>query len=178
MKSLRSCCYLFVLAVMAGCASIGAFDGSSLVPGRSTAADVVATMGQPVEKVGVGGDTLYWYPRQSEVSRASYAVRVGPDNIVKSVEQRLTDENLKKIVAGKTTQQDMRALMGPPFFVVRYPGNDGDSWEYKMNPGNIQDWMVLSVRFDAAGVVRNVTYVADTARDHDDDSGPSMRFGL
>jgi hypothetical protein len=152
---------LLALSMLAGCATTS-YDGASLVPGSTPAAEVEATMGAPADKVSVGADTLWWYPRHP--GRLSYAVRVGADNIVKSVEQRLTEENLKHIQIGKTTSQDMRALMGPPYRVVRYPRRDGDSWEYKMMPGSLDDWMVLSVRFDAAGVVKEVTYVADSAR--------------
>ena len=68
---------------------------------------------------------------------------------------------------GQTTSQDVRALMGPAHFVVRYRWRDGDSWEYRMNgglvnsTGSISEWMVLSVRFDSTGIVRDVTYIAD-----------------
>ena len=155
---------LLVLGVTAGCASIGAYDGSSLVAGSSTAAEVQAVMGDPAEKITVGGDTLWWYPRQSTVGRRSYAVVVGPNNVVKGVEQRLTEDNLKRIVVDKTTQQDLRALMGPPYYTLRYRGRDGDSWEYRMAPGHVDMWMVLSVRFDGSGVVKDVTYVADPIR--------------
>ena len=164
MKNLCTAAGLLVLAALSACASIHAYDGASLVPGRSTAAEVQAVMGEPTEKVTVGGDTLFWYPRQAISSRESYAVRVGPDNVVKSVEQRLTEENLKQIVAGKTTMQDMRALMGPPYYKVRYVFRDGDSWEYRMGRGPIDDWMILSVRFDAQGVAQEVTYIADPVR--------------
>jgi len=157
---------LLALLIFSGCAT---FDGSHLVPGNSTAAVVQATMGEPTEKIRVGDDTLWWYPRQS--SRENYAVIVGADNIVKGVEQRLTEVNLKNIAVGQTTLQDLRTLMGPPHFVTRYRWRDGDSLEYLMNggfgnsTGSIDDWMILSVRFDATGIARDVTYIADPARD-------------
>jgi len=157
---------LLALLILPGCASYG---GAHLVAGNSTAAEVQATMGNPAEKVQIGNDTLWWYVR--ELSRESYAVIVGPDNIVKGVEQRLTEGNLKNIAVGQTTPQDLRALMGPPHFVTRYRWRDGDSWEYLMNgglansTGSFDDWMILSVRFDGTGIVRDVTYIADPARD-------------
>lgn len=153
---------LLALLITSGCAS---YNGSHLVPGNSTAAEVRATMGDPAEKTQAGNETLWWYPRK--LSRENYAVIVGTDNIVKGVEQRLTEANLKHIATGQTTSQDVRALMGPAHFVVRYRWRDGDSWEYRMNgglansTGSISEWMVLSVRFDSTGIVRDVTYIAD-----------------
>lgn len=168
---------LLALLIASGCAT---FDGSHLVPGNSTAAEVQATMGNPAERTPAGANVLWWYPRQ--LSRDNYAVIVGPDNIVKGVEQRLTEANLKNIVVGQTTPQDLRALLGPPHFVTRYRWRDGDSWEYLMNgglgnsTGSIDDWMILSVRFDGTGIVRDVTYIADPIRDCpsscDDDKWP------
>jgi len=156
---------LLALLITSGCAT---YNGSHLVPGNSTAAEVQTTMGDPTEKTRAGNDTLWWYSRQ--LSRENHAVVVGPDNIVKGVEQRLTEANLKHIAVGQTTLQDVHALMGPAHFVTRYRWRDGDSWEYLMNgglvnsTGSFDDWMVLSVRFDSTGIVRDVTYIADEAR--------------
>src|SRR5512143_1325556 len=98
-------------ALLAGCAS---YDGRGLVPGKSSAAEVEQLMGPPAEKtVEPDGDTVWFYPR-GPMGRHTYAVRVAPDGVVRSVEQRLTVENLQKLVAGETTAKDVRALFGPP----------------------------------------------------------------
>ena len=125
-------------------------------------------MGPPVEKVSLAtGEVVWFYPRQP-FGRLSYAVVLGADGIVRSVEQRLTEKNMQRIVPDSSTMQDVRALFGPPTAVVRYPNRDGDSWEYNMLGGPINDWKILSVRFDEAGLVKDVSYV-------DDPTSPRLR---
>ena len=118
-------------------------------------------MGPPAEKVSLStGDTVWFYPNQP-YGRVSYAVVLGADGIVRSVEQRLTEKSMQRIVPDSSTMQEVRALLGPPTAVVRYPNRNGDSWEYNMLGGPINDWKILSVRFDQAGLVRDVSYVDD-----------------
>jgi hypothetical protein len=74
---------LLALLITLGCASI---NGGQLVPGRSTAAEVEATMGNPAERPR-WATTRWWYSRHRwEICRDRR-----PDNIVKRVEQRLTE---------------------------------------------------------------------------------------
>ena len=57
--------------LLAGCASL---DGSGLVPGTSTAADVQAQMGAPAERLPApGGGSVWWYPH-APIGWYSYAV--------------------------------------------------------------------------------------------------------
>ena len=154
---LKAAC-LLALGLLAGCAS---YSGGNLVPGASTEAEVLASMGNPADRlVTPEGENVWFYPR-APYGRQTYAVIIGPDHVVRRVEARLTPENVKKLVVGKTTMADLRALMGPPERVLRYPFHDGDSWEYRMIPGPKIDWMYLSVRFDPAGVASVVTYIDD-----------------
>lgn len=147
--------------LLAGCSTFG---GSHLVPGTSTAAEVEATMGVPAEKLAVaGGDNVWFYPG-GRLLRETYAVRIGANGVVRSVEQRLTEENIKKIVPGTTTIQEVRALMGPPSHVAHYPLKQLNSWTYPMVPGSILDWMVLWVEHDDSGIVRSAVYTIDPER--------------
>src|SRR4051794_19467851 len=94
---------LAVVAVfVAACA-----PGSSLAPGQSTEADVLATMGQPAEKHQVGAETVYYYPEIPWGYR-TYAARIGADGRLLAIEQRLTEENTAKIVKGQTKQAEVR----------------------------------------------------------------------
>ena len=151
----------FAALLLAGCST---FDGSHLVSGTSTAAQVEATMGAPAEKLaGTGGDTLWFYPG-GRLLRETYAVRIDASGVVRSVEQRLTEENIRKIVPGTTTIQEVRALMGPPYHVAYYPLKQLNSWTYPMVPGSILDWMVLWVEHDESGIVRSAVYTIDPER--------------
>lgn len=147
-RMLRSA-ILAAMLLAAGCAS---FDGSGLVPGKSTAADVQAQMGTPVERQPTpGGGSLWWYPH-APIGWYSYAVDVGPDGIVRSVEQRLTVQNVEKIRQGTWTKKDVHDLFGPPFFVS--PQYEREVWEYQLRDEHFK-WK-LWVQFSADGVAREV----------------------
>ena len=135
----------------AGCAS---FDGSGLVPGKSTAADVQAQMGTPVERQpSTGGGSIWWYPH-APIGWYSYAVDVGPDGVVRSVEQRLTEANVEKVRPGAWTKNEVRALFGPPFFVSWQPLQKREVWEYQLREGQFK-WK-LWVQFSSDAVAREV----------------------
>lgn len=149
--------------LLAGCVNFG---GTHLVPGSSTAAQVEATMGAPAEKLAeANGDSVWFYPG-GRLLRETYAVRMGANGVVRSVEQRLTEENIKKIEPGKTTIKEVRALMGPPYHEVYYPWKKMHSWTYPMVPGSILDWMVLWVEHDDEGIVRSAIYAIDPERNY------------
>jgi hypothetical protein len=145
--------------VTGGCAS---FNGPDIIPGTTNASYVEANMGSPAEKVALAdGSTVWFYPNQP-YGRVTYAVTIGRDNIVRSYDQRLNEANLSRIVPDKSSMHDIRALFGPPYHVLRYPNRDGDSWEYNMygGAGNVY-WKILSIRFGADGLVKDVSMVDD-----------------
>src|SRR5438132_702223 len=98
----------FILALLvAGCAS---FDGRGLVAGQSTAQDVERLMGPTADKrAGPGGETWLYYPRQP-FGRETFVARVAPDGRLVALEQRLTDENILKIVPNAATGNEVRTL--------------------------------------------------------------------
>lgn len=134
------------------------------VPGVSTRDEVLARMGQPAERMALSnGDEEWFWPRQP-YGRVTWAAVFDPGGMLKHFDQRLTEANLRYIVPGKTTAPEVRALLGPPWRILRYPRRDGDSWEWNMGPGSIDFWKQLSVRFDAQDVVADVSYIDDPAR--------------
>ena len=139
-----------------GCAS---YDGRGLVPYKSTAAEVEATMGRPAARVMKpdGGSVLY-YPR-GPGGRHSYAVLLGPDGRLQAIEQRLTDANIAKILLGTTTAREVRELLGPPPTISNLPRLERDVWEYKMGDNTLP--FVLWVQFSADGIVREVFKAKD-----------------
>jgi predicted small lipoprotein YifL len=141
---------LIVFAI-AGCAS-----GPALVPGQSTVADVEAK--HPAEKRVVGEETVYYFPELPWGYR-SYAARVGADGRLIAVEQ-LTEENLKKVVRGKTTGDEVRDLLGPPWEPIHYARMERDVWTYPMRiPADpTPKWFVVQVAAD--GIVRE-TFLFD-----------------
>jgi len=134
-----------------GCAS---YSGYSLVAGKSTAQEIEQTMGVPEQKLpGSGGETIWYYPR-GPMGWHTYAVRVGPDGVLRGIEQRLTAENFRKIVPDKTTKQEVLELVGPPFEVSRLPLKPLEVWEYQYLDVAYK-WLVW-VHFSDDGIVREV----------------------
>ena len=148
---------LFAAFLLPGCAS---FDGRGLEPGKSFAADVEATMGRPAEKISAAnGDSLWYYPR-SEYGLQTFAVRISVDGVVRDIDQRLTMRNLRKLVAGVTTSQEAREVLGPPLRVSRNERLGRDVWEYRMY-NDVQIEHNLAVQFSADGLLREVVLLRD-----------------
>ncbi len=143
-------------AVAAGCAS---YDGRSLVPGKSVAADVEALMGPPAERLTVAGESVWFYPRNPG-GLHTYAVRFAPDGTVRAVEQRLTEDNLRHLVAGVSTKREVRELLGPPMQVIRMERQQRDVWGYRMYNA-VQVEHELYVQFSNDGLVREVLLLRD-----------------
>ena len=147
--------------LLAGCASYG---GSSLVAGQSTAKDVEALMGAPADRVTVaGGDAIWFYPRQ-EFGRETYAVRLSPAGVVRSVEQVLTEENLRNIAAGVTGARQVRELLGPPWRISRLDRQQREVWEYRMFNGAGWEYF-LYVQLSADAIVREMLLMKDYSKE-------------
>jgi len=143
---------LLLVVVLSACASV-----PGLVPGQSTVADVEAK--HPAEKRVVGGETVYYFP-QLPWGYRSYAARVDADGKLIAVEQRLTEENLAKVVRGKTTATEVRDLLGPPWEPIHYARMERDVWTYPMRIASdpTPKWFVVHISSD--GLVRE-TYLFD-----------------
>jgi hypothetical protein len=144
---------VFLAFAVAGCASM---DGTGLRAGAS-ASQVEAVMGQPADKrVRSNGETWLYYPRQP-YGYTNYVARLGSDNRLIALEQRLTDENVALIERNKTRAEDVRELLGPPYRVWPFPRMQRDILDYRMMsvraPGTPQG---LYVQVSPDGVVREV----------------------
>ena len=149
------------IAMLAGCA---VYDGRGLVPGQSTAADVQALMGPPVERLAKpDGTSILYYPK-GPLGRATYAATLGADGVLRGIEQVLTHENAAKLVVGITTAQEVRELFGPPSWVSHFPRQGRHVWEYKWR--NVEDRRVFWMKFSDDGILR------EAINSHDFDSDP------
>lgn len=145
-----------------GCAS---FDGHGLVPGASTGAQVEALMGKPDARVAnpAGGSVLFF--TRNPKGRHNFAVTLGPDGVMRGIEQRLTRASIDKLMAGKTTSKEVRELFGPPdpYAVAYLPLKQRDVWEYRWL--EIDDKRILWVQFSADGILREVINTHDYEAD-------------
>ncbi len=143
-------------AYLAGCAS---FDGGGFVPGKSGIAEIEAGMGMPDERLTLpNGDTVLYFSRLP-AGRAMYAVTIGADGVMKSIEQRLTRQHMVTIRPGTWTKNEVRALLGPPGLTGRLVPDKREWWEYKYR--DFREYRVLWVQFSEDGVAREVIDMQD-----------------
>ena len=116
-------------------------------------------MGAPAERLAhPDGETALYFSRLP-AGRAMFVATLGPDGMMKSIEQRLTRQNFARIVAGSSTKQEVREILGPPGGSGRLPRQAREWWEYKFyDPG---DRRVLWVQFSDDGVAREVLDMLD-----------------
>lgn len=142
---------VFAAALVTGCAS---FDGRGLVPGSSTAGEVEALMGPPAQILELpDGDRALYFSRLSE-GRAMFEVIVGPDGVMRSIEQKLVRKNLAGIIAGTSTKADVLERFGPPGRSGRLSLQPREWWEYKYF--DYADRRIFWVQYSDDGVVREV----------------------
>jgi hypothetical protein len=167
MITMRLFCGVVVFALLAGCAS---YDGRGLVAGKSTGAEVEGLMGKPAERLSNADGSSTWYYTRGPGGRHTYAVIVGADGVMRAIEQRLTRENVAKLVRGQTTAKQARELFGPPNRTARAARFPLDVWEYRTM--DYQEKRVLWIEFSDDGILRGVIEMHDF--ESDEPSGPSM----
>jgi hypothetical protein len=154
---MRSKITTFALALLLwGCAS---YDGRGLAPG-TPAAQVEALMGPAAEQRTVaGGDTVRYYSRLP-YGGETYAARFGPDGRLKSIEQRLTVQNVAKLVPGTSRAADVRDLLGPPWRDDQFPRLGREILTYPMHAPDPTP-KHLYVQLSQDGIVREVYLMDD-----------------
>jgi len=142
--------------LLAGCAT---FDGHTLVPGKASTQDLTSLMGAPaLELKRPNGDTWLYFTRYP-FGRATYVATVGPDNLLRGIEQRLNYEDIHKVRKGMGTQE-VRELLGPPREISRLPRQQRDVWEYPWRHA-ARELRILWVQFSDDGVAREVIEMHD-----------------
>ena len=137
-----------VLLMLAGCAG---FDGHSLVPGQSTSAEVEKLMGPAADKrVAGNGETVLWYPRMP-YGRVSYAARIGKDDRLIAVEQRLTRGNFDSLRPGVARSTDVRDLLVPQQRIDPFKRLEREVWTYYAQGIDPQ---LIVAQFSSDGILR------------------------
>jgi hypothetical protein len=150
---LLAACVL-ALALLGGCAG---YDGRTLLPGQSTRAEVEKLMGPAKDtRTLANGETVLWYPRQP-AGQVSYAARIGKDDRLIAVEQRLTAENLARLQPGVSRDSDVLDVLGPPWRIDSYPRMQRDAWTWQAQ--GIQPQLIV-VQVSKDHIVRE-TYMFD-----------------
>jgi len=149
-------CRLLMVSLLVAVASCAGFSGGNLKPGVADEADVERAMGPSADRrQHADGEVVRYYSRLPE-GREMYAARFGRDGKLIAIEQWLTREYANQLVVGKSTREDVRDLLGPPYRVNSYPAIPSEVWLYPMRQGAVR--MTLNVDFGARGVVRELGF--------------------
>jgi hypothetical protein len=142
-----------IAAALSGCVAYGGF-----VPGVSTMNDVRSRSGRPTEvRFSPGGDEIWEYATGPQ-GYETYVVVFDDNGVVRSDVQVLTEDNIKRLVAGKTTRAEVRELLGRPGDA--YVFGDSEAWEWRFKPvGFAAETLVVS--FGKDGIVTKVDRVMD-----------------
>ena len=151
--------------LLAGCAAVAPDHG--LAPGKSTGAEVQARLGQPAMRLARpdGGQQLYF--THWPWGRATYVATIGPDGVLRGMEQRLNYANIHQVRAGMTVDE-VRRLLGPPNEIGRLPRQQRDVWAYPWVHA-VREGRILFVQFSDDGIVREAIEMHDYERDPEND---------
>lgn len=120
-------------------------------------------MGVAAEKLALpGGDSVWYYPR-GPIGRHTFAVTLGPDGVLRGIDQRLTMANVAKLVQVRSTGKEVRELLGPPSFVRPYPRLQRYVWIYPMQL--VAENRILWVQFSSDDVAREIIETHDFESD-------------
>lgn len=152
-------CSLLAAVGLGGC---DYFALQELKPGISTAMDVRERFGAPgMEWRNPDGSVTWEYSRQPQGTDC-YMMTIGPDNILREIEQVLNERNFARIQAGMEGDE-VRRLLGAP----------GSREYFALSRENVWNWRIasqppeggplfFSVHFNTDGRVvrtsRNVEY--------------------
>jgi hypothetical protein len=120
-----------LLALMLGAllSLFGCDRTNELRPGISTTAEVIDKLGRPTMEWQEGANKVWEYPFTPEGTR-NYMLTIGPDGILKAMEQVLTPENFAKVQPGMTREQ-IRRLLGKPAAMQFFTLKQEEAWEWK-----------------------------------------------
>jgi hypothetical protein len=147
---------ILALGLLSGCAG---FSGRGLVAGQSTEQEVETLMGPAADvRKAPGGDTLRYYSREP-YGRHIYLASIGIDGKLRSLNDTLTEENVARLRAGASRDEDVREIVGPPYRIDQFPQMQREVWTYKMYSGTFPK--DLYVQFSPDRVVREVMIIDD-----------------
>ena len=120
-------------------------------------------MGPAADKrAGPAGETWLYFSRQP-FGRKTFVARLAPDGRLIALEQRLTDENIARLVPQATRGEEVRQLLGPPYTVTQFPHMEREVWQYYFRHfGDPGVPMSLYVQFSPDGVAREIYLIDDT----------------
>ena len=120
--------------------------------------DVRTARGKPTDvRFAPSGEEIWEYATGPQGER-TYVVQFDRNGRVGTTTQVLTEQNVDRIVPGKTSRGDVRSLLGRPGDINA--AGDGEVWEWRFKPEGFAA-ETLYVFFGRDGIVADVTRVKD-----------------
>ena len=120
---------LSALALLLGIAGCDYFALQDLKPGVSTDLEVRERLGRPtLEWRNADGSVTWEYPKGPQ-GTDTYMVTIGPDRILRVVDQVLTEANYARIEKGMDGDQ-VRRILGKPGQITTYPHKPETVWDW------------------------------------------------
>lgn len=153
---IRITAVLLIAGFLGGCAMPGA-----IVPNATTADELQKRLGQPTDKRGNPQGGEFWEFAYGPEGTETWLFGIDQGRMVRSSMQLLTEERLRQIVPGKTTEAEVRALLGKPSDITRYREETAWEWRARIGP----DMGIYVVRFGADGRAIQYSVLKDLATD-------------
>lgn len=137
----------------------------SLTPGQSREEDLIARFGRPAdEHVLPDGTRRLDFPQQPEGTE-NWRACLGPDGVLRSLDQLLDEANFARILPG-LTRSEVRELLGRPAEEAHYSRLEEDvmSWRYG-EFGNRR--MFFNAHFDGSGRLKHTSRTPDPSQTGD-----------
>lgn len=135
-----------LLLTLSGC---DYFALQEIRPGVTTAAEVRTRMGLPSgEFSNPDGSIVYEYSRQPNGTEC-HMITIGPDQIVRQVDQVLTEANMAKIQPGME-RDAVRRLLGKPGSVQTFEMKQEEVWDWRVKGDQPMDEWHFHVHFNSS----------------------------
>ncbi|MEN9784279.1 MAG: hypothetical protein RJA24_1622 [Pseudomonadota bacterium] len=160
---LRTGLAILFLGILTSCAT-----PSTIVPNTTTADELLKKLGSPTDKRANPAGGEFWEYATGPEGTQTWLFWIDSGRMVRSSTQLLTEERLRQIVPGKTTEAEVRALLGTPRDTTRF--SNETAWEWRIMIGPTPG--IYVVRFDAKGLTTGFNVLPDMLIDSNPDSGP------
>ena len=134
-----------------GLSACEVFRIEDIKPGVSTAYEVRDRLGAPGAEWPNEDGTLTWEYSQQPEGITCYMITIGQDQIVKAVEQVITETNMGRIQPGWSRDQ-VRRLLGRHRSVQIFDLKQEEVWDWNI-PREYNDETFFNVHFDRQGRV-------------------------
>lgn len=152
--------WLSTVIAAVGSALLPACDGinlQELKPGVSTAAEVRARMGEPAAQYENGDGSVTWEYNRQPNGTECHMITLGPDQVVRKIEQVLNEANFAKVREGMN-KDEIRRLLGRPGSVSTYERLHEEVWDWRVAGTITTEEAHFHVHFDTdSGLVKKTS---------------------